>query len=120
MKFTIGLIAFACATSRVAAHGFITTVRVNGVEYPGWDINLDPYATPVVRFSPQYGMNCEHLQIYSLCVLFVGPQVTVGSFLTQRRPTLPARSGTDTCLLAEPSPSRPVEPSRSNGIPGLP
>lgn len=52
MRFTIGLGSVACAVSQVAAHGFVPTIRVDGVEYPGWDINLDPYANPIVRSSP--------------------------------------------------------------------
>ena len=86
MKSIVGLV-FACAISQVAAHGYVSTVRVNGVEYPGWNVNTDPYATPVVRSSPRCVLGCEYLPGCSLCVLSVGRQMTLDSSLIQRLPT---------------------------------
>ncbi|KAL4875270.1 glycosyl hydrolase family 61-domain-containing protein [Aspergillus karnatakaensis] len=37
------LLAFASFLATVSAHGHVTNVIVNGVSYPGWDINSYPY-----------------------------------------------------------------------------
>ena len=52
MRFFAGVFAFTCAISRVAAHGFVPIVRVDGVEFPGWNVNLDAYAIPAVCSLP--------------------------------------------------------------------
>jgi len=33
----------------VWGHGYVPIIRVNGVEYKGWDVTSDPYSTPPVR-----------------------------------------------------------------------
>ena len=48
MMFIVGVVALACAISQVAAHGFVPTIRVDGVEFPGWNVDLDAYAVPAV------------------------------------------------------------------------
>jgi len=52
MRSTVGLVALIWTISQVVAHGFVPTIRVDGVEYPGWNVNLDAYAIPAVRSLP--------------------------------------------------------------------
>jgi hypothetical protein len=55
----------------VAGHGFVKTVTVDGTDYPGFDPNTDPYASPVparvIRKIPSDGPGTsqnKHLRFY--------------------------------------------------------
>lgn len=56
MKITACVLALASVVAQVAAHGYVPIIRVNGVEYPGWDISKDPYTTPAVRFIATFNL----------------------------------------------------------------
>ncbi|PYI01205.1 glycoside hydrolase [Aspergillus sclerotiicarbonarius CBS 121057] len=50
IKALVHLTTLLSAATRVAAHGHVSNIVINGVSYRGWDINSDPYNSdpPVV------------------------------------------------------------------------
>ncbi|RDB17175.1 hypothetical protein Hypma_001820 [Hypsizygus marmoreus] len=40
------LAAAASIVCKVAAHGYVRSIRTNGQTIPGWDVTKDPYVTP--------------------------------------------------------------------------
>ncbi|KAJ8495470.1 hypothetical protein ONZ45_g12856 [Pleurotus djamor] len=47
MRLSSTLAIIAAGVSRVAAHGYVASVTLNGVTYPGWAPFSDPYISPL-------------------------------------------------------------------------
>ncbi|KAK6352834.1 Esterase/lipase/thioesterase [Orbilia brochopaga] len=46
MKYSIVLAASSALAPLVSAHGYVDPAVINGVTYPGWNPNVDPYLSP--------------------------------------------------------------------------